>query len=136
MALTDPQMMSLFEILEVPYTSDGTIYTLTPQGDAAFTGISYDSIALQKAYSGIQTWVSGMSGSGLDKLTGLLTNWDALGSDMTSIDGGSIGDIQGITYSAERNRERIATKVRGIVPFYRNHEKILRNPGGATVFIS
>ena len=136
MALTDPQMMALFEILEVPYTSDGTIYTLTPQGDAAYTGISYDSIALQKAYSGIQTWVSGMSGSGLDKLTGLLTNWDALGSDMTSIDGGSIGDIQGITYSAERNRERIAKKVRGIVPYYRSYDLILRNPGGATVFIS
>ena len=136
MALTDPQMMSLFEILEIPYTSDGMIYTLTQRGDAAYTGISFDAIALQKAYTGVQTWVSGMSGSGLDKLTGLLSNWDTLGNDMTVIEGGSIGDIQGISYSPERNRERIANKVRVIVPYYRSHEKILRNPGGATVFVS
>ena len=136
MAYTEAQYQTLFEILEIPYTSDGQIYTLTNAGDANYTGNSYDAIALQKAYSGVYIWVSGMSASGQAVLSGMLTEWDALGSDMTRIDNGTIGDINGITYSAPDRRERIAQRVKIRVPFYRKHEEIRRQPSGPTVFVT
>jgi len=135
-AYTEAQYQTLFEILEIPYTSDGSIYTLTNAGDAAYTGISWDSVALQKAYSGVYIWVSGMSASGQAVLSGMLTEWDALGSDMTRIDNGTIGDINGITYSAPERRERIAQRVKIRVPYYRKHEEIRRQPSGPTVFVT
>lgn len=126
-------MQTLFEILEIPFTSDGTIYQLTQQGDASMSGNSWDSIALQKAYSGVYIWVSGMSASGREVLSGMLSEFDALGSDMTRIDGGTIGDIGGVTYSAEERRNRIAQRVRIRVPYYRKHEDIMRTRNGPTV---
>lgn len=134
MAFTEAQYQTLFEILEIPYTTDGSIYTITQQGDATYTGNSWDSVALQKAYSGVTNWVTGMTASGLAVLSGLLTEWDALGSDMTRIDNGTIGDINGITYSAPDRRERIAQRVKIRVPFYRKHEEIMRKPSGSIVF--
>jgi hypothetical protein len=134
MALTEYQYQNLFEVLEIPYTSDGTIYSLTQQGDAAYTGISPDSVALQKAYSGVYIWVSGMTASGLAILSGLLTEWDSLGSDTTRIDGGTIGDIGGVTYSASDRREYIAKRIRIRVPYYRAQDAIRRSPSGPMVF--
>jgi hypothetical protein len=134
MAFTETQYQTLFEILEVPYSTDGSQYLLTAQGDAVYTGGSADSVALQKAYTGITNWVTGMTASGLAVLSGLLTEWDALGSDMTAIAGGTVGDIGGITYSAEDRRNRIAQRVRIRVPFFRAHDQILRRPKGAIVF--
>jgi len=135
-AYTEAQYQTLFEILEIPYTSDGSIYTVTNAGDAAYAGISWDSVALQKAYSGVYIWVSGMSASGQAVLSGMLTEWDALGSDMTRIDNGTMGDITNITYSAPERRERIAQRVKIRVPFYRKHEEIRRQPSGPTVFVT
>jgi hypothetical protein len=131
---TEAQYQTLFEILEIPYSSDGSIYTVTQNGDASYTGNSWDAVALQKAYSGVYIWISGMSASGQAVLSGLLSEWDALGSDMTRIDGGSIGDISNLTYSAPDRRERIAQRVKIRVPFYRKHEEIMRKPQGAIVF--
>jgi hypothetical protein len=135
-AYTEAQYQTLFEVLEIPFTSDGSIWTLTQQGDAAYSGMSWDSIALQKAYSGVYIWVSGMTASGQEILSGLLAEWDALGSDMTRIDNGNIGDINGVTYSAEDRRNRIAQRIKIRVPYYRAQDAILRRPAGPMVFSS
>ena len=118
-------MMDLFEVLEIPYAgASGEVFQLTQVGDAAATGITPDSIAMSKAWTLVYNWVSGMAESGQDRLTGLLTSWRALGNDMSSIDGGNVGDISSFTYSSEATRDRIEKRVRTIVPFWRNHEVI------------
>lgn len=137
MGFTDygtPLMATLFEVLEVPYAQDGAVYGLTAEGDAIYTGMSVDSIALQKAYSGICTWISGMSGSGLDRLSGLLTGYESIGNGDDRMDGGSVGDIAGLSFSSRGEREEIARRVRIQVPFYRSHDLIRRTKSGATIF--
>jgi len=133
--LDSGQMMDLFEVLEIPYAgASGEVFELTPIGDAAATGVSWDSVAMQKAWTLVYNWVSGMSDSGQDRLTGLLSSWRALGNDMSSIDAGNVGDISSFNYSAESTRDRIEKRVRTIVPFWRHHTEIQRAPAGAIVF--
>lgn len=129
-------MATLFEVLEVPYTQEGNIYQLTNEGDAYMSGNSWDAIALGKAYSGICNWVSGLTGSGLDRLTGLLTGYESVGNGDDRMDGGSVGDIAGLSFSSRGEREEIARRVRIQVPFYRSHESIKRTRNGATIFTS
>jgi len=140
MAFTDhgaPLMSTLFEVLEVPYASDYQIWQLTPEGDAVYSGNSWDVNILTKAYTQICTIVSGMSGSGLDKLTGLLTGYDSLGNEDIEIVGGSLGEgVQGVNYSSAKERENIARKIRGMIPCYRMHESLKRSNPGAPIFVS
>jgi hypothetical protein len=140
MALTDfgtPAMMTLFEVLEVPYAQDYQLWRLTRQGDGVYSGNSLDLPALTKAYTQILTIVSGMSGSGLDRLTGWLTGYDALGNEDIEIVGGSLGEgVNGINYSSKSERENIARKVRVVVPCYRAHELIVRSGPRAINFVS
>lgn len=129
--------MDLFEVLEIPYAgASGEVFQLTPIGDAAATGVSWDSIAMQKAWTLVVNWVSGMTDSGQQRLSGLLEDWSALGNDMSRIDGGNVGDISSFSYSAEDQRNRIEKRVRGIVPFWRKHTEIQREPAGQIVFTS
>jgi hypothetical protein len=140
MALTDfgtPQMMTLFEVLEVPYAQDYQLWRLTRQGDGVYSGNSLDLPALTKAYNQILTIVSGMSGSGLDRITGWLTNYSDLGNEDIEIVGGSLGEgVNGINYSSAKERDNIARKVRVVIPCYRAHEMIVRGGPRAINFVS
>lgn len=136
MALTDAQNQLLFEILEVPFSSDGQLWQLTAAGDVVGTGNSLDFHILNLAYTQILTWVSGMSGVALDSLTGLLSDWDDLGNDESSLEGGSLGGIAGLTYRAADERNRIALKVRTRVPFYRRVEELRSRRSSSVQFAS
>ena len=138
MAFTESQYITIFEVLEIPHTTvtTGQIYALTDKGDAYMSGNSWDAICLAKAVSGVYIWVSGMSASGQAVLSGMLTSYEAYGNDTTSLVGGSLGDINGIDWSVDRDRDRLAKRIRGIVPFWRKHDDLIRNRPSATVFAS
>lgn len=140
MAMTDfgePLMSTLFEVLEVPYASNYQVWNLTPQGDGVYSGNNLSIPMLQKAYTQILTIVSGMSGTGLNKLTGLLTGFDSLGNEDIEIVGGSLGEgVNGVNYSSKAERDNIARKIRGMVPCYRSHEALLRGGPRSINFVT
>jgi hypothetical protein len=140
MAMTDfgePLMSTLFEVLTVPYASNYQVWRLTPQGDGVYSGNNLSIPMLEKAYTQILTIVSGMSGTGLNKLTGLLTGYDSLGNEDIEIVGGSLGEgVNGINYSSKSERENIVRKIRGIVPCYRAHDALLRTSPGLINFVT
>jgi hypothetical protein len=55
-----------------------------------------------------------------------LDKWIALGTDVTTIDSGSLGNLSGLNDDPERERLEIRRQVLVIVPFYRHHEELLR----------
>lgn len=68
-------------------------------------------------------------------LESYLDDWIDLGTDVTSIDGGSIGNISGVTMNIGAEREEIRRQTLVLVPFWRAHDEIQRSRGGSVSLI-
>jgi len=124
MALTKLQEIALYTILEVPYSTthnrvinEGLVvetHSVTGSPKAA-----KDLITAALAEIALDTELE-------DVLQGLLDDWNDLGTDTTAIEGGSVGNVQGLTSTIAAERQEITRQVLIIVPFYRYHEKFQR----------
>lgn len=131
MALTKAQEIALYTILEVPYAtvhnrviSEGLLvepHSVTGSPSAAKTHITAHlaDVATDAALEAV--------------LTGLLDEWIDLGTDTTAIEGGAVGNVQGLTTTISGEREEIRRQVLIIVPFYRYHEQFQRQ--GVSVMV-
>lgn len=131
MALTAAQRLALFQILEVPMFAkthrivvDGMIVETHD-----VTGSSRSAVTLIDDH--VTTNIVGTDYETV--LKGYLDDWINLDTDMSVVDQGSIGNVQGITDSIPAERDEIRRQVLPMVPFYRCHEALERSKGASAV---
>ena len=126
MALSKPQEIALHQILEMPLAplvnrlvgSDGLV---VEQRNVA--------TSIRQAKQALSDYLAQYICSDADTEAALkvyLNKWIALGTDVTTIDSGSLGNLSGLNDDPERERLEIRRQVLVIVPFYRHHEELLR----------
>jgi len=123
MSLTLEQEVALFDILQVPYQT--SVHKLTDDDNLlAVENIVSDNG--MRAYTLIQSKITEIEGiAALEAiLVAYLDDWVAMGTNVTTIDAGGIGDLNGLSDDPDRERTVIRGKVLGIVPFYRAHEEM------------
>ena len=139
MALTQAQRIALFQILEVPlsssyYTTDGmgslSVQFTTPGATTGQANANIDSFLtnIDNATNGNPPGL----GAGTSAILAVdLDRWNTLGSSVTKIESGGIGDINGASDDPKDERALIKERVKYIVPFYRWHEVLeKRNASG------
>jgi hypothetical protein len=115
--LTKAQILALFEVLQVPY--DTSKQQLSNNGLDA-----YGVTAIAAAKTKIETRLSEIADDA-DAETVLkadLTAWIAVRTKTTRIEGGSAGNVAGITKDPREERAELREVIRIQVPFYRAHE--------------
>lgn len=122
MALTVARDIALFQILRCPYSLSA--------GVLSDTGLSVEPTTVAAVSTDVQTktaiqaYVAALSADVLTELTTLLDRWIALGTDCTSIDGGSVESIAGLTDNPDKERQVIRDMVITIVPYYRKADEL------------
>lgn len=129
MALTKAREIALFMILEVPYTT--TSYTLYGDGGkvAQTSDVTGSARAAKTLILNHLTNEIYPDAAVTTVLENLLDLWIDLGTDITTIDAGSIGNVQGINNSVKDERTEIQRQVLILVPFWRVQDQILRSSG-------
>ena len=115
--LTKQQEISLFMILEVPFSA--TTQQMVSDGQVSVQEIVPTAIA---CYNTIKTYLTNYIYTDADVeavLVDLLDKWICLGTRTESMTGGAVGSIQGLDYSVPKERAEIKKQVIVIVPFYR-----------------
>jgi len=115
--LTKQQEISLFMILEVPFSA--TTQQMVSDGQVSVQEIVPTAIA---CYNTIKTYLTNYIYTDADVeavLVDLLDKWICLGTRTESMEGGAVGSIQGLNYSVPKERAEIKKQVIVIVPFYR-----------------
>jgi|SRR5579862_6032687 len=122
-SLTVSQQISLFEILDVPYTDSYSV--IDGMGQAYSTVINQPILGAAK--QAILSFLNSIGGSDSEtKLITYLTEWDSIGLNVGRIESGGASDLQGLNYSWDEKRNLIAKRVRYIVPYYKYHEVLAR----------
>lgn len=112
MSLTEAQKITLFEILEVPYSGSVDI----PSDDYRLDAITRDSSNSDYALiSKITSRLSELTTAEETRLISYITEWDALGLDVTDLSG-SVGGISGITDIPATKRMLIQARVKITIP--------------------
>ena len=125
MALTKAQEMALYQILEVPYVSKA--YRIQGQGLLVDeTDKTTDPYAAKTKIDERLTEIA--ADADLEtELTSLLDDWIDLGTDVTRIDAGNVGNVGGVTDDPNEERDELRRRVLIIVPCWRCHEVLQRN---------
>ena len=122
MAITDTQKVSLFQILEVPlFATVGLLHGESNLNQQPFTSINSDFQAKAAIEAHLSDLAANFTGLETDLKT-YLDKWDALGSQVYTLDDG--GD--GVSYSPENERIELRRRVMVIVPYYRAHDEMSR----------
>lgn len=132
--LTKKQEIALFKILEVPYSTMGNrvvgdnllveTHSVTGASRAAKTTIT--SFLASEIYTDSEVE---------EELVSLIDLWISIGTDVTAIENGAVGDISGISDSAAAEKEEIRRQVLVLVPFYRYADELMRKRGGTISLI-
>ena len=124
MALTDVQDMILHEILEIPMGAES--FRLSDPDNLAGYKRTVTAENVLQAEAALQSRLALLSSAQETKLKTYLDRYDAIGTDMTVIETGGIGNIAGVTDSPQHERILIAQKVKVLLPFFRAHEEIAK----------
>ena len=120
MALSTEQTIALFEILEVPYSD--TIGKIQDPDNLRVLEYTVEATATG-AKARIEAHLAGMASATETILAAYLDEWIDLGTCAYEMSGG-VGDIQGITFSDDAERDVIRRRVIVLVPYYRVHEEM------------
>ena len=116
MALTVAQKIALFDILETPY--DGSVDV--PQGEYALTAITYTSDTPEyKLQTLITNRLAALTTAEENVLIAYINDWLMVGSNITSIDAGSIGGTSGVSYDPTLRLQRIQKSMKNLIPVFR-----------------
>jgi hypothetical protein len=132
--LTKKQEISLFKVLEVPYATTGNAIV----GDNLLAEAHDVTSAARAAKTMILAYVAQNITADAEvqtELTTLLDTYADLGTDVTVIENGSVGDVSGISDSAAAEREEIKRQVLVLVPFYRYADDLMRSRSGNITLI-
>lgn len=129
MPLTKAREIALFEVLEVPYA--------TVSNDLLAGGLAAQPHEMTGSARSAKTMILAHVESAIcgdadiqAVLEVLLDRWIAMGTDASSLEGGSFGNVSGVTDNPDDERAVIRRKVLVQVPFWRHHQELLHLSGG------
>jgi hypothetical protein len=128
MALTAAEVRSVFEVLEVPYS---TAYNTLSGVGSLSVGTDVASAGQNSAKAVIETACAALDASGLTKVSALVVEWDACRLNVGEMQGGGVADANGISFSFEGKRQQIKRLMQVYLPFFRHHEVIAAANGNA-----
>jgi hypothetical protein len=130
MALSGPQKLALFEVLEVPYAVAHRV--VSPDGLLQTERTANNEWSAKVA---IETHISDVIEVDAALETALkvyLDRWIALGTKVLRIEGGGAGNVSGMVLDPREERDFLKTRVVILVPFYRHHLQI-QDPGSQAI---
>ena len=122
MSLGTDQIISLYQILNIPYSSTYTLH------DGIGTADSYSS-ALE-TYNTIKTeldaFIAGLSSDVEIALIAQIEAWDEVSLKSVRMDAGGVTGINGVSIDYDRKRELIRERVENLVPYIARWRLALR----------
>jgi len=135
MALSTSQKMTLFEIIDTPYTGDvDEMY-----GKFGLSALTYEVGIESKVQLKILDRLTKLTSEEEQKLLTYIDRWEAIGTNPTSVDAGSFGTSSGMTYSTDAELARIQKRVKNIITvrhYYENVQQSAAESGSAGMSIS
>lgn len=132
-SLSVPQTLAVFEALQVPWnagTLDGSVGFYTMDGMGALAQVTtISNSTLGQAQTLVNTFLSNLGTNNVPLetvLKGYCDRWIALGTQVVDMDHSLAGDVSNVSWSPAKERMLIATRIQGIVPFFRAHEVLAK----------
>ena len=129
MALTTAQKITLFEIIDTPYT--GNVDEM--YGKFGLSALTYEVSDDQKVQLKIIDRITNLTSEEETVLLNYIARWDSIGTQVWALDGSTNG-IDGIAYNPNVELERIRDRVKNLVPvrhYWENINESARNSGSA-----
>lgn len=137
--LTAAQKLSLYEILQLPYS---TTYTLTDgmgTADMSSTGQTLSSYTFNTIKTEVDAYLASIgsdpagTASAIEtKIIALITEWDTIRLKTTSVVTGSVGEgLNGVTYDPEARRRQVQMLMETYVPYIQKWRADIRKAGQA-----
>ena len=123
--LSGTQKLDLFHCEEIPYS---TSYAAVDGMGAAYVQTANQPI-LSAAKNAVIAYVDSMEAIAITDLKTLLDKYNLIRDVDFSMSGGSVGNIQGVSFSAEGSRLAIKRRVQELVPYYKYHEILAKQNG-------
>ena len=134
MALSTAEKLSCFECLNVTYGPGGGGNSATAHIHTGF-GVSLELNQMDTLRTELDTYLDNLAAGPLLKVQALVVEWDAVASLSVSLEGG-VGDLSGVSYSADAERARIRERMQIYVPVMHIIDSIKRREGGAARQVS
>lgn len=121
MPLTKTQLVTLHQVLGIPYSN--TIYRIKDIDNMLaleYEPASFDHLARLQ----IQEKLTDLENNDSDTFEDLKTNldrWYCLFGDSTSMDGGGVGPVSGVSFDLQLERNMLRERIVTIVPFSREY---------------
>jgi hypothetical protein len=135
MALTTSQKITLFEIIDTPYT--GNVDEM--YGKFGLSALTYEVGIDGKVQLKVLDRLTELTAEEEQKLLVYIDRWEAIGTNITSVDAGAFGTSSGMTFSADAELERIRQRVKNMVPvrhYWENVQQSAAESGSAGISIS
>ena len=134
MALTTQQKISLFEIIDTPYTGDvDEMY-----GKYGLSALTYEVSDSDKVRIKILDRIATLTSEEEDVLTTYIDRWEAIGTRTSTVDAGSIGATSGVTIGPNDERALLQRRVKNLVPvrhYWENVQQSAQESGAAGMSI-
>ena len=135
--LTAAQKLSLFEILQLPYSLTYTITDGLGTADMGNTGATLASYTYNTIKAEVDAYLAsigsdpaGVASAVETKIVALITEWDSVRLKTTSVMTGSVGDgLNGVTYDPEAKRRQIQMIMETYVPYIQKWRADVRKAG-------
>lgn len=130
MALTTGQKISLFEIIDTPYT--GNVDEM--YGKFGLSALTYEVGDDQKVQLKIFDRLTNLTTDEEIVLKAYIDKWEAIGTKVYSLDGGT-GGIDGVAYSPNDELMRIKERVKNLIPVRHYWENLSNAEGNRSISI-
>lgn len=135
MALTTSQKISLFEIIDTPYT--GNVDRMYGEyGLSALTTVVSDDGKVQLK---ILSRLTELTSAEETVLITYIDRWQAIGTQTWTMDAGAVGTTSGINMSPDVELSRIRDRVKNLIPvrhYWENVQKSAAESGSAGISVN
>jgi hypothetical protein len=129
--LSTAQVITVFQILDIPYTDNG--YTVTDNFGTVRTASTINPSAVIKPE--IEAYLAAIGADVYNAIVELLTDWTALGTSTARMEGGQLGDMSGVSSLPNEKRALIRERMRNLVPFYQPYVLLQKQAGQQQSFV-
>lgn len=131
MALTETQIDSVFEIIEIPRATS----IEHPVGDMGLSSQTYsESNTAYQLTTKIESRLASLTSAQETRLTTYIARWEAIGTQTYDFSGGIGGGVDGITFSPQGEQENIRKRVQRLIGVYQIIDEIKSsNNSGFTI---
>lgn len=131
MALTTSQKISIFEIIDTPYT--GNVDEM--YGKFGLSALTYEVSDDGKVQLKVLDRLNSLTADEETKLITYIDRWETLDTQTWTINGGTSG-INGFEYSPEVELEKVRRRVKNLIPVRHYWETVEQSAAGKSISIS